>query len=139
MPLNTNLIQIPILAKKLAVKIKGGETIALIGPLGSGKTTFAKALGKELKIKHKITSPTFTIMNSFQAILPKTKVKIFLYHLDLYRTKNFKEVEALGLTEIWGSPNTITLIEWADKIKKNLPRKTITIIFNNNDKIKHKA
>jgi tRNA threonylcarbamoyladenosine biosynthesis protein TsaE len=117
------------LAKNLAKTLKGGEIFALIGTLGAGKTTFVKALAKELKIKHKVTSPTFTLMHNFEVKIPSSKKKIFVYHLDLYRTKNFKEVKALGITETWGRPETITLIEWADKIQKHLPAKTKIIKF----------
>lgn len=122
------LDEIPALAKDLAAKLKGGEIFSLIGHLGSGKTTFVKALGKQLKIKQKITSPTFILLQAFPFKL-KGKKEVWLYHLDLYRTKNFKEVKALGLLEVWGKPNTVTVIEWADKIKKYLPKKTVIIEF----------
>ena len=115
-------------AKKIAQKIKGGEIFALIGELGSGKTTFTKALGKELGIRQTISSPTFVMMQQFE--IPKSK--LFLYHLDLYRTKNFKEVQSLGITEWWGHPQTITVIEWADKILNDLPTNT-TIIYLHRD------
>ncbi len=116
-------------ADKITKQLKGGEVLALIGPLGSGKTAFAKALGKQLKIRHKITSPTFTLMHVFAGRLKKNK-PVVMYHLDLYRTKNYAEVKALGITKLWGKPQTITLIEWADKIKKHLPKKTIYLYFS---------
>ena len=131
--LKVTLQKIPATAKKLANNIKGGEIFALIGPLGAGKTTFAKALGKQLKIKHKITSPTFTLLHSFPARL-KSKKPIILYHLDLYRTKNFREVKALGLAEFWGQPQAVTVIEWADKISRHLPKKAVKIFFSGNEK-----
>jgi tRNA threonylcarbamoyladenosine biosynthesis protein TsaE len=121
------LAEIPALAKAISAKLKGGEIFALTGTLGSGKTTFAKALGKQLKIKQKITSPTFVLLQAFPFKL-KNKPAL-LYHLDLYRTRNFNEVKALGLLEIWGKPNTVTIIEWADKINKHLPKKTNFIQF----------
>lgn len=123
------LSEIADFAKKVATKLRGGEIFALVGPLGSGKTAFVKAVGKRLKIKHKITSPTFALLHCFPAKL-KSK-PILLYHLDLYRTKNYQEAKALGLTEFWGQPQTITFIEWADKIKKYLPRQTKIIKFTN--------
>jgi len=127
--LKINLDQIPQTAKDIARKLKGGEIFALVGPLGSGKTTFAQALGKELKIKQKITSPTFILLQAFP-FKSKAKKELWMYHLDLYRTKNFREVKALGLLEVWGRPDTITLIEWADKIKKHLPKNTMIIKFS---------
>lgn len=124
------LSQIPQLAKKIAQGLKGGEIFALVGHLGAGKTTFVQAVGKELKVKNKITSPTFILLQGFDVKL-KSKKKIIFYHLDLYRTKNFREVKSLGLEEFWGKPNTVTFIEWADKIKKHWPKKTIVIEFTN--------
>ncbi len=120
------------LAKTLSLKLRGGEIFGLVGPLGSGKTAFAQALGKHLNVKHKITSPTFTLLHSFPARL-KNKKGVLLYHLDLYRTKNFKEIRALGLTEFWGKPQSVTLIEWADKIFKHLPKKTKIIVFKHHE------
>lgn len=125
--LDVELKQVSELAKLVARQLKGGEIFALVGQLGSGKTTFVKAVGKALKIRDKITSPTFILLQGYETKL-KNK-KILLFHLDLYRTKNYKEVKALGLNEFWGKPNTITFIEWADKIKKHLPKKTMTINF----------
>jgi len=121
------LSQIQNFAKKIASDLKGGEIFALVGPLGSGKTAFVKALGRELKIRQKITSPTFILLQAFPFKMKRKEV--WLYHLDLYRTKNFNEVKALGLLEIWGRPDTVTLIEWADKIKKYLPEKSKIIKF----------
>ncbi len=128
-------------AKLSAKNLKGGEIFALIGDLGAGKTTLVKKFGKVLNIRHKITSPTFILLQAFEFRLPASKgagkdgqvklktKKFLLYHLDLYRTKNFGEVKALGLTEFWGKPNTVTFIEWADKIKNHLPAKTQIIQF----------
>jgi len=125
--LNVELPQVKQLAKDVARQLKGGEIFALVGPLGSGKTTFVKAIGKTLKIRDKITSPTFILLQGYETKIRSKK--IMLFHLDLYRTKNYKEVKALGLNEFWGKPNTLTFIEWADKIKKYLPKKTTTINF----------
>jgi tRNA threonylcarbamoyladenosine biosynthesis protein TsaE len=126
--ITTTLTDIPELSKKIAQKLKGGEVLALVGPLGSGKTTFTKALGKFLKVKNTVTSPTFVLMSTFLAKLKNNK-KVYLYHLDLYRTKNFREVEALGITEFWGKKDTLTVIEWANKIQKHLPKNTTVIKF----------
>ena len=127
--MKTDLNGIETLAKQVTKELKGGEIFALVGSLGAGKTTFVQAIGKQLKIKNKITSPTFVLLQGFEFKL-KGKNTV-LYHLDLYRTKNFKEVKALGLQEFWGKPNTVTFIEWADKIKKYLPKKAKVIEFKN--------
>jgi len=126
-PTTISLQDIPKSAKIIAKGLRGGEIFALIGTLGAGKTTFVKAIGKELKIKHHITSPTFALLNCFPVKI-KNK-QLLMYHLDLYRTKNFIEAKSLGLTEFWGKIHTITFIEWADKIKNHLPAKTQIIKF----------
>jgi len=128
---NLTLTDIPKTAKSIAHKLRGGEVLALVGELGSGKTAFTKALAKALKVKDKVTSPTFVLMNVFPAVLPKNEKRVTLVHLDLYRTKNFRETKALGLNELWQKKNTVTVIEWADKIKKHLPRASIKISFSN--------
>jgi tRNA threonylcarbamoyladenosine biosynthesis protein TsaE len=125
-----NLKAIPQISKNIAGKLKGGEVLGLIGPLGSGKTTFTQALAKQLKVKHRVTSPTFIIMNIFPAVLPHNKKRVSLLHLDLYRTRGIREIDALGLSQIWGRPDTVTVIEWANKIKKFLPEKTWLLNFN---------
>jgi tRNA threonylcarbamoyladenosine biosynthesis protein TsaE len=124
-----SLTKIKDFAKDVASQLQGGELLALVGPLGSGKTTFAKALGKQLGVKHHIASPTFTLMQVYMAKLPKNRQPVFLYHLDLYRTKNFREVKALGITEVWQDKNVVTLVEWADQIKKHWPKNTWLIKF----------
>lgn len=106
----------------------GGEILGLVGDLGSGKTTFVKKLCKLLKVKSAVLSPSFTIMNIHQGKLSGNK-QITILHLDLYRIKNFAEFKSLGITEFWGKKNFLTVIEWADKIKKYLPKKTSYIYF----------
>jgi tRNA threonylcarbamoyladenosine biosynthesis protein TsaE len=121
------VVDIKALVKALAPGLKGGEIFGLVGPLGSGKTALVKTLAKQLKIRRRVTSPTFTLLHRYRATLKNKKV--FVYHLDLYRAKNFKEIKTLGLEEFLGKTDTITFIEWADKMKKYLPKKTRLIKF----------
>lgn len=105
--------------------LKNGKIFALKGTLGSGKTTFLKGVAKGLKIKEKIKSPSFLIFRKF--FLPQKGY--FFYHFDCYRIKNSKEILDLGFFEILKSPSLV-FIEWAEKIKKILPSKTIWIEFS---------
>jgi tRNA threonylcarbamoyladenosine biosynthesis protein TsaE len=100
--------------------------IALTGDLGSGKTTFVQGFVKALGIRKKIISPTFILMRTYKA-----KKKKVLYHLDLYRLENNleREIENLGIKDIWKEDKNILIIEWAEKIKKLLPDGTIWIKF----------
>lgn len=117
-------------AHTLAQKLRGGEILALSGDLGSGKTTFTKALAKKLGVRQTVTSPTFVIMQQYPTKLKTADKKpIWLYHLDLYRADNFNEVADLGLTQLWARPNVITVIEWSDKIQSHLPKQAIHLNF----------
>lgn len=113
----------------LAQEIKKGQKaliIGLEGELGSGKTTFIQGLAKGLKIKERITSPTFVIMKKIG----------WFYHIDCYRVKS-KDLLDLGFREIISQPNLV-VIEWAEKIKKILPKNTFWIKFEYLDKNKRK-
>ena len=132
--LKISIDQIPETARKIASRLRGGEILALVGPLGSGKTTFTQALGKALGIRKKITSPTFILMQQYPARVTNKdgrKRRVTLYHLDLYRTENFREVAALGISEHWGAPETVTVIEWAEKIQSKIPKNSIFIHITN--------
>lgn len=112
------------LAANFAHRLKGGECLALKGELGSGKTTFVKGLARGFGVKKKIRSPSFVIIKAYQ--LPGQKT---FYHIDLYRLKSSKEFSELGFSEILKNQANIVAIEWPDKIKKFLPKKTIYINF----------
>jgi len=127
-----NLEELQNFAKECAKNIRGGEVIALIGDLGAGKTTFVQALLKARGIKKRVTSPTFSIMR------PYISKKMTFYHVDLYRIGKIKEVDALGITNEWQKYNTVFLIEWADKIQKYLPKKTVLIKLSKNIKASKK-
>jgi len=108
-------------------KGRGAFVIGLIGDLGGGKTTFLQGFAKGLNIKEKILSPTFVILKRF-----KIKHHTFkeFYHIDCYRIKKSKDILDLGLKEAVCDSGNIVAIEWADKIKSIIFRKSIIIKFN---------
>lgn len=114
------------IGKKFGRALKGGEVVSLYGNLGSGKTTFTKGFAKGFGVKKNINSPTFVIFSNHK--IPGKKNNFF-YHFDLYRIKNNRELEELGFAEIVNDPKNIVVIEWAEKAKKILPKKTIKIKF----------
>ncbi len=122
-------------AQKFARDIKGGDVIALYGDLGSGKTIFVQGLAKGLKIKRKITSPTFVFMRSYP--FSRDKKTLTFYHLDLYRGEEMSDFKSLGLDEIF-SEDAVVVLEWADKIKSALPKKRIDIFIENAGQNKRK-
>ncbi len=106
--------------------INSRHVIALYGELGSGKTTFVQGLAKGLGIRGRITSPTFTIIRKHQF---KTQSPKAFYHIDLYRLDRKEEIKDLGMEEIFNDPKNIIAVEWAEKIKDQLPEKRIEIYF----------
>lgn len=98
-------------------KNKKAVVLGLVGDLGSGKTTFTQGIARALGIKEKILSPTFTILKRYKNF----------YHLDCYRLESQKELLTLGFNEIISNSQNIVIIEWADRIKKIMPKDTIWI------------
>jgi len=98
---------------------RGAVVIGLEGNLGAGKTTFIQAFAKGMGIKRRLTSPTFVLMKKYNN----------LYHLDCYRIKDSQDVLVLDFKEIISEPKNIILIEWAEKIKRILPKTKIWIKF----------
>lgn len=123
-----------VIAKEIGQFLQGGEVIALYGDLGAGKTAFTQGLAAGLEIKEKVSSPTFVIIKIYDS----KKKKIKLCHVDAYRLENEKELLAIGIEDYLGHPQTITVIEWADKVEKLLPKDTIKIFFENISKEKRK-
>jgi len=129
------------LGKKVAKQLPG-KIFALVGELGSGKTTFVKGFARGLGIRKRITSPSFVLIRRYK--ISKKSFALctlrfaFLYHIDLYRLERPSEAKGLGLEEIWSNPYNIITIEWAEKIKKLLPKKGIDIKFEYTGKNKRK-
>ena len=115
-------------AKKYAKKLKGGEVIGLIGGLGAGKTVFAQGLAAGLGVKETVNSPTFVLMKVYKMKNEKLKIKN-LVHIDAYRITKPEEIEAIGAREYFERPDTVTVIEWADKVKFILPARLFIVNF----------
>ena len=110
------------LGEKISSQIKPGYIISLEGELGAGKTTFVKGILKGLNYKHDVTSPTFTLINEYDA-------DIKVIHIDFYRETNSKRWEVIGLDEYLYS-NNIVILEWGNIVKDILPNDMITITFD---------
>lgn len=114
-------------AKKFSKNLTGGQTLGLIGNLGAGKTVFTKGLALGLGIKKSLTSPTFVLMKIYKTKSPNIKQ---LVHIDAYRIKSAGDLTAIGAEEYFNRSDTLTVIEWADKIKSILPKKRRLIKIN---------
>lgn len=108
------------LARELAPQVRSGGSIHLAGPLGAGKTTFARALLRALGAGERIKSPTYTLIETYA--LPGLTVQ----HLDLYRIAAAEELEWLGLRDLADGP-VLWLIEWPDRGTGAIPMPDLTI------------
>ena len=110
-----------ILAKEILKekKQKKAFILGLKGDLGGGKTTFLQGFARGLGIKEKITSPTFIIMKKFSNF----------YHFDCYRIQKPEELLNLGFKEIISDPQNIVAIEWAERVRKILPKEVLILTF----------
>lgn len=114
--------EINILAEKLGNFVKGGDIIALIGDLGTGKTTFSKKFAEALGVKENLKSPTFNyVLEYFSGRIP-------LYHFDVYRLGEAEEIYEVGYEDYLGGDG-VMLIEWANIIDSELPKEYIELIL----------
>jgi tRNA threonylcarbamoyladenosine biosynthesis protein TsaE len=106
---------------QLAKKLRRGDVIGLVGDLGAGKTVFTKGIAKGLGVKNVryVNSPTFVIIKEYKGKIP-------LYHFDLYRLNKSSVIDAENFEEYFYGDG-VTVIEWADKIRKLLPKKYVEV------------
>ena len=109
------------LGRKISKSLEPGEIIGLNGNLGSGKTTFIKGILKGLNYKSDVTSPTFSLVNEYDADLK-------VIHIDFYREPNIKRWKDIGFEEIIYN-NDIILIEWSNLIPEILPEEIKIFTF----------
>jgi tRNA threonylcarbamoyladenosine biosynthesis protein TsaE len=104
-----------------------GIVVGLCGTLGAGKTNLAQAFIADLGIdRQKITSPTFSLVQSYH-VRPGAGVSWQIHHVDAYRIADDDEFLQLGIEEMMEQSNTLTLIEWAGKVRNCLPVETLWI------------
>ena len=94
--------------------------ICLDGELGCGKTVFVKGFASALGIEDNITSPTFSLIKEY------VNGELPLYHMDVYRLENNNH--GVGITEYF-TAGGISIIEWSEIIKDNLPEERLDIVF----------
>ncbi|MCD1147621.1 tRNA (adenosine(37)-N6)-threonylcarbamoyltransferase complex ATPase subunit type 1 TsaE [Peptoniphilus sp. KCTC 25270] len=97
----------------LGTIVKPYDCIALIGDLGSGKTTFTQAMAKGMGIDEVVSSATFTLINIYEGEIP-------LYHFDAYRLETPEAFYEIGGEEYIDAPG-VSVIEWADLVMDALP------------------
>ncbi len=108
--------------RRLARGLAPGAVIALVGPLGAGKTCLVRGLcrGLGLPAAVPVTSPTFALVNRYDG------ARLPIWHLDLYRVQGADELEAVGLRDLLGSSGVV-VIEWADRAPEAVPQDALWI------------
>ena len=115
-------------AREFIEKMGDRKVFAFYGKMGAGKTTFVKAICEELGVNDVITSPTFAIVNEYEAH------DASIYHFDFYRIKKIEEVYDMGYEDYFYSGG-LCFIEWPELIEDLLPEDAVkvTICVNDND------
>ena len=101
-------------AAALAPLLRPGDVVLLLGDLGAGKTVFTQGLAAALGVVEPVTSPTFTLAQSYQG-------RLRLHHLDVYRLENLGEVLDLDLPELLDD-DAVVCVEWGEVVIGELPR-----------------
>lgn len=125
------------IAFKIGASLRGGDILSLVGNLGAGKTVFTKGLSKCLGVKSGVKSPTFTLMNVYRA---KNDQGIkTICHIDAYRLNSASDLLNIGAQDFFDDQETLTVIEWGDKVRDILPRRSKIVVIEalseNNRKI----
>lgn len=108
------------LGAALAELLPDGTTVALCGTLGAGKTRLVQAIAEAAGVdRDTVTSPTFVLIQEYHG-------RRMIYHFDAYRLRDEDEFESLGPEEYFESDG-LTLVEWADRVPRGLPRERIEI------------
>ena len=106
--------------RMIAQLLRNGDMICLVGELGAGKTILTQGICNGLGIKDDVTSPTFTVVNVYEA------ANTTVYHFDLYRLNNSEELYDIGFYEYINNEG-ISLVEWSDKFPAQMPEDYLLI------------
>lgn len=112
---------------ELAKGLKPGTVLALIGDLGTGKTTLTKYIAEGLGVAEMLTSPTFTIVREYHS------GRLPLYHFDVYRLENAEDLFEIGVEEYFYGRG-VSVVEWADRAAEFLPDETLCIFIEYGEK-----
>ena len=107
-------------ARQFVREMGDSRVFAFYGKMGAGKTTFIKAICEELGVEDVITSPTFAIVNEYEA------PDITIYHFDFYRIKKLEEVYDMGYEDYFYGGG-LCFIEWPELIEELLPEDALRI------------
>ena len=110
--------------RRLGALLFPGAVVALVGPLGAGKTHLTRAIAEGLGVRNPaaVTSPTFVLIQEYPARLP-------VYHFDAYRLSGPREFAELGVDEYFHGDG-VCVVEWADKVEPTLPADHLRVVIS---------
>ncbi len=127
-----SLAQTQAFVRELAGTLRGGDVLGLVGPLGAGKTTITQTIAAALGVPKRPRSPSYTLLQPYE--LPKEIRGIrTLVHVDAYRVAGPELMDA-GLAEYLADPHALVVVEWADRVAKELPASTRWLHIQPGDK-----
>ncbi|HLK59964.1 MAG TPA: tRNA (adenosine(37)-N6)-threonylcarbamoyltransferase complex ATPase subunit type 1 TsaE [Chthonomonadaceae bacterium] len=103
----------------LGARLRAGDVVALLGDLGTGKTTLTQAVARGLGVTEPVSSPTFTLVQEYRGRVP-------LFHFDPYRLERSEDMVDLGFEE-YLERGGVVVVEWADKLGDLLPTDRLTL------------
>jgi tRNA threonylcarbamoyladenosine biosynthesis protein TsaE len=114
--------------RRLATELVAPKLVLLRGELGAGKTTLVKGIAEGFRAASQddVTSPTFTLVHEYRG------PQVTVYHIDLYRIETERELETLGLDDLFG-PSSLLLIEWGEKFPRFLREHDVEIAIERVD------
>lgn len=112
-----------LFAQRLGGRLRGGEVIELIGDVGAGKTTFVRGFAKGAGSADRVSSPTFTVSNVYQA------KKFEIHHYDFYRLEDYVVIEN-ELAEVVSDNHNVAILEWAQAVDRAIPDNHVRIVIN---------
>jgi tRNA threonylcarbamoyladenosine biosynthesis protein TsaE len=109
------------LGQRLAALLRPGDVLLLQGELGAGKTCFSQGIGAGLKVKEAVKSSSFVLVNEYSG-------RLHVYHADLFRLEDPREVFELGLEE--NAADGLLLVEWPDRAPREMPPDHLLVRFD---------
>lgn len=118
-----SLDDLALFASWLATQLRPGDRVLLSGDMGSGKTTFVSLVAKALHSRSLVSSPTFTLIQKYEANLP-------LVHMDLYRLESERALLNLDIEAYLSDVRTVIFIEWPERLGRLRPEDYLKIEFS---------
>lgn len=126
-----NLGQMAEVATELLQHITHHSVVVFEGELGAGKTTLIKEICGQMGVKEQVSSPTFSLVNSYR-LSSQNDEKPILYHIDLYRLSGEAEAVEAGIDELLNS-GSICLVEWPSRAKYLIPPDALHVSISHVD------